>query len=350
MAQIVSTLGARFYNMPDKDIWFEKMEIVLTKAQRPSVTTILEVWPKGKEFWDWLASRMSYEEAIFERDMGGERGTRCHDTYENLAYGDTYSFEAYAEMYFRGQPEIAVPEWRKIEAFEQWHTDWGSPGVVTRRNGVPAIECALYSWEHGYAGTTDKVYTGGKFGSKRIMVDYKTSKGIWDSFWAQLAAYFVAWHEMGEEPIDGIAIFRPNAKKACGYDFEVIEDPKQIEEWFQDFLAAYRLWRRHRKRQKLPLDARTVFEVRDTVHIGKLAQRPAKKQAAWEPPKQYQQSGVNMETGEITRIKDATPQEREAMRKRVEIETSKFTGGINEYSAPQGADAPKKPKPKIHLA
>lgn len=285
--QIPSTAGARFYNLPDRATWMEQMKLVKTDRQEPSVTTKLSVWPKGRRYYKWLADQKDLAAAEDARDEGGLRGSRVHEVVENMKYGDKYGFEAYADKYFRGDHEAAVHEWQRISAYVEWYADYGQPTVVDRRSGIPAIECELYSWEHGYGGTTDTVYTGGKFGNMRVMVDYKTSIDIYLSFWAQLAAYDKAWSEMGEIPVDAIATLKLSCDSAGRpkYTFKMIEGRKEIDEYFLDFLASARLWERYREYEKLSTTERKVHHVEELLSIPKLAERPPKEQAAWEAPK-----------------------------------------------------------------
>ena len=292
MLYIPSTTGARFYNMPDRDIWMNEKRLVKTERQEPSVTTKLSVWPKGARFQNWLASQDDLFAAEKKRDEGGARGTRVHRAVEDMMYGDHYGFEAYADKYFSGETpeerqERAAHEWQRVTSFVNWWNDYDQPTIVHRRSGVPAIECEMYSWQHGFAGTTDAVYTGGKFGNLRVMVDYKTSVDIFDSFWAQLSAYFWAWHEMEEESIDAIA----SLKLACDskgqpkYVFKMIDSKKEIQARFEDFLACSRIWKRHREFEKKSTTERTMIAIEPLLKIDKLAERVVKEQEAWEMPK-----------------------------------------------------------------
>lgn len=314
LIQVPSTLGARFYNLPDKDIWINEKRLVKTARQEPSVTTKLSVWPKGRRYYKWLASKQDLEEAEQFRDEGGLRGSRVHNVVENLKYGDKYGFEAYADEYFRGDHEAAVNEWQRITAFVRWYEDYGCPEVIERRNGIPAIECELYSWQYGFGGTTDAVYTGGEFGNLRVMVDYKTSLDMYLHFWAQLAAYFWAWHEMEEEKIDAVAILmlHCDSNGEPKYKFKMMDSKKEIQEYFEDFLASSRLWKRYREYEKLSTTERKVHVVESLLSIGKLAERPPKEQEAWEAPK---------EILEQPKAEEPLPTK--------EVPAKKFTGGIN---------------------
>ena len=54
------------------------------------------------------------------------------------------------------------------------------------------IERKLYSRTHNYAGTTDLI---GVIGGVQYVIDYKTSKDIYDEYRMQLSAYVQAWEE-----------------------------------------------------------------------------------------------------------------------------------------------------------
>lgn len=263
MYQFSPTHGERFYNMPDAKIWFERREIVLTDQQEASVTTALSVWPKGEEFQRWMASKETYEDAIEERNKGGRRGTRVHKGIEAISRGEVLNFYEFRDTYHKGVDIAAYDEWRRLESFAEWHRDYGYPTIINRVTGKPALECTLYSWMYGFAGTTDIVVTGGHFGNAQVMIDFKTGKSIYLSFWAQLAAYRKAWHEMKENgQIDGIGILLFGGLGRKAYSFEYCQSEEEMEAFFLDFLAAQRIWRRENQKSSLRSGERTWGEVK----------------------------------------------------------------------------------------
>lgn len=261
------TSGERFYNMIDRDDWIKKKRFTITEQQAPSVTTVLSTWPKSEAYAAWLASKGSLDEALKERDAGGARGTRVHQNIERITKGEVLNFHEYKKEHFKGNDMLAYPEWRRLESFTKWHADMGYPKIINRRNGQPALECTLYSWEDLYAGTTDIIVTGGFFGSLKVMVDFKTGKGIYLSFWAQLCAYFKAWHEMKEEKLDAVGVLLFGGQSRRGYKFEMVSDMTQIEGWYLDFLAAYRIWNRENQKSTLSSDHRTWTDVRSAREV-----------------------------------------------------------------------------------
>lgn len=239
------TSGERFYNLIDADAWLGGGKEIITEAQVPSVTTILGIWPKSEEFHRWIASKEDYGQAIAERNAGARRGTRVHNHIERIVKGEVLDYHRFRDEFHRGDDFAAYDEWRRLESFAAWHKDMGYPTIVQRRvSPRPALECTLYSWKYGFAGTTDIVVTGGIFGNARVMIDFKTGKSIYDSFWAQLSAYRRAWMEMGECDIDAVGVLLFGGLGRKHYAFEICSDPEEIERWFQDFLASQRIWKR----------------------------------------------------------------------------------------------------------
>lgn len=255
------THGERFYNLIDKDKWFESFEEEIIDTQVPSVTTVLGVWPKGEEFQRWLASRETYADAVAERNAGGRRGKRVHEYIEKYIKGEPLVYHEFRNEFHRGDDFAAYDEWRRLESFVEWHEQMGYPNVVSFANGKPAIERTLYSWKHGYAGTADLVVTGGIFGSANVLIDFKTGKSIYLSFWAQTSAYARSWEEMGGDHIDaaGIILFGGLERKA--WKFEMVGE-SDIAPWCADFDAAHRIWRRENQKTGIRDGERWWGEVR----------------------------------------------------------------------------------------
>jgi len=305
------TSGERFYNMPDKDIWFEEKRIEITDDQAPSVTTLLGVWPKGREFMEWLAKQKTYGDAVSARNAGGARGSRVHQHIERIVKGEVLSFHEYKKEFHRDDDMLAYDEWRRLESFKEWHADMGYPTLVNRLTGKPALECTLYSWEFWFAGTTDIIVTGGHFGSARVMVDFKTGKSIYDSFWGQLGAYRRSWMEMGEGEIDAVGVLLFGGIDRKNYLFEMCQDEQELDEHFEDFLAAKRIWNRTNQKSSMRSGVRTwgeikscrrVFEVEDMLRLdqpamdGKFLEEDETPAWAKRPEYKHEHTGTELST------------------------------------------------------
>lgn len=105
-----------------------------------------------------------------------------------------------------------------------------------------ASEKKVYSEKYGYAGTFDFI---ARVGGKLVIGDLKTSSGIWDEYWLQLAAYQQAL----EEEFPGVKI-EDTMIIRCGKDgvFEVMSASEKKRNTFKEnikgFLAALALSRR----------------------------------------------------------------------------------------------------------
>ncbi len=91
-------------------------------------------------------------------------------------------------------------------------------------------EQIVYSKKHGYVGIFDRLAT---IRRKRVLIDYKTSKGVYPEYRLQLAAYRNAWEEETGEKIDQNLIL--HFDKDTG-DFRVIECD-EYEKDLKAFLA-----------------------------------------------------------------------------------------------------------------
>lgn len=101
-----------------------------------------------------------------------------------------------------------------------------------------ASEVQLVSEVHGYGGTLDIVArdTSGRL----VLVDIKSSKGLYESHFFQLAGYEHIWDENNEEQIDRRAIFRTGKLSEKKSDTE-IKWMGPMDTYFDVFLAQLNL-------------------------------------------------------------------------------------------------------------
>lgn len=121
------------------------------------------------------------------RDEAGDRGTLIHDAINKIAIEDAV-------------PDLdSVPEEFRpyIRAISLWWLDQ-EPEIIEQ-------EIIVASVTHSYAGRYDTVC---RIGEERLLVDFKTSKGIYEGHFEQLWLYEVARRELGMEPVDDMAIVR----------------------------------------------------------------------------------------------------------------------------------------------
>jgi hypothetical protein len=161
----------------------------------PSVTTILEAYPKDAGYFKWLKDAGTDADTI--RDEAGRRGSIVHELTERYDRGEEVSL-----LTGEGWPGYKMLEWSMFERYVDFSTRFEPEHLMVEQNFV--------SPELGYAGTIDRVM---ELGGKRYLVDIKTSNAIYDSYWLQLAAY-KELHFLNVESsrLDGVAILWLNAK------------------------------------------------------------------------------------------------------------------------------------------
>jgi len=84
-----------------------------------------------------------------------------------------------------------------INAFLEWYT--------THDVKFEASERIVFSRKHEYVGTCDAI---AQVDGKRYMIDYKTSKGIYNEMYAQVSAYYHAYMEETGDELDGALIIK----------------------------------------------------------------------------------------------------------------------------------------------
>ncbi len=125
---------------------------------------------------------------------------------------------------------------RGFEAFLSWE----------KKNHVEWLESEVevFSLKHGYAGRFDVI---AKVNGFRTLIDFKTSKGIWDEMSYQLCAYRQAYNENKDnEPLENLAILHLS-KETGEPTYKAIE--KNIERYtklFNSLTEAYYLMKNRR--------------------------------------------------------------------------------------------------------
>jgi hypothetical protein len=206
----------------------------------PSVTTILDAYPKSAAFYEWL-KRMG-EDADEVRDEAGRKGSQVHQLCEDYDRG----FECSILNEF-GQAQYKQIEWAMFERYVEF------------RNRFPyelvANELHYISPYHGFAGTLDRVF---RVDGKLILVDLKTSNALHNHFWLQMAAYKHLWDEVNSEKIDSIAILWLNAKTRTegtaktvqGSGWQLKAPEYGLDHYWKLFQSVYATWQEEYKGMK----------------------------------------------------------------------------------------------------
>lgn len=225
----IQFLDSRFYRTP-------------SGAFVPSVTTILEAYPKGAQFYEWIKKHGQDSDEI--RDEAGRRGSVVHEATEALDLGGELSL-----MTEDGEPKYRLSEWAMIGRYAEFRERFPAR--------IHAIEAKLASEELGYAGTLDRVMTMPD--GRTLLIDIKTSGSVWPSYWLQQAAYHELIHSTGfiaemfpngAVPEIGLAILWLNAKTRGegkgdaiqGAGWQLVEQPRPTAELLDLFRKTQSLW------------------------------------------------------------------------------------------------------------
>ena len=142
-----------------------------------------------------------------------------------------------------GKPKYSLEEWAMFERYVEFS--------VTHKPEHHLIEQTFISSGLGFAGTIDRVCT---IDGKTYVLDIKTSNGIYNSYWLQLAAYRQLYdasvlHGSNMPDIDGVAILWLNAKTRTagkkgdvqGKGWQMVSEFDTSKQWSL-FQAVQQLW------------------------------------------------------------------------------------------------------------
>ena len=215
----VNVLDSRFYRRDTK--------------YYPSVTSILNYFPKNQFFHSWLKD-VGHNSDIIANKAAGE-GTQVHNAVEAFINGEEITW---IDEY--GNVKYNLDVWRMILRFADfWNTH--KPELV-------AAEYHLFSDEHEYAGTADLIVR--MFGNLWLL-DLKTSNSLHTSYDLQLSAYATAWNETHDEKIThtGILWVKANTRsegkggriQGKGWELKMISDIEYNFKMFKNIQEIYKM-------------------------------------------------------------------------------------------------------------
>lgn len=201
----------------------------------PSVTTILQAYPKDAHFYTWL--KQVGESADDIRDEAGRRGSIVHNLTERYDAGEEISL-----INDFGTLDFKLSEWAMFERYIDFRNHHDIDIIHSEFN---LIDRGL-----GYAGTIDRVIT---INGRNVLVDIKTSNAVHEFYWLQLAAYYklLSQHYQSYNCVDDVAILWLNAKTRTYGKGDAIQGPgwqlifrdqDQRRKDFDLFNATHMLW------------------------------------------------------------------------------------------------------------
>lgn len=197
----------------------------------PSVTTILEAYPKDAGYFKWIKEVGSDADAI--RDAAGNRGSNVHHMTELIDEGMEVSL-----LNNDNVQQWSLQEWAMLGRYVEFRQRFPME--------ILAIEMQLISFQLGFAGTLDRL---AMMAGKKYILDIKTSNAIYPSYWLQIAAYKKMYEEISGEKVDGVGIVWLNAKTLTegkkgqiqGKGWQVILKEDTDKDW-QLFQHTHALW------------------------------------------------------------------------------------------------------------
>ena len=181
----------------------------------PRVTNILKIIAKGEKYDEWLRNQGQNSKAIMSE--AGDIGTSIHNRLEEIGKGIPMHIEALKPL-----------ERKWVGYFNEWRNEHISSFITTER--------PIHSVKERYAGTLDSIVT---LKDKRIaLLDYKTSKYIYDTHELQCCAYIKAYEEMVGTHIDTSFILRFDKNSGLLQVKEIVN----IDAQYEVFLHALKLW------------------------------------------------------------------------------------------------------------
>jgi hypothetical protein len=216
----VNILDTRYYTKDDK--------------YYPSVTSILQYFPKNKFFETWLKDVGHNADIIVKK--AADEGTQVHDAIERYLLGEKIEW-----LDESGYSKYSLDIWKMILKFHEFWTTY-KPTLIES-------EIHLFSDKFIYAGTCDLVV---EINNEKWLLDIKTSNSLHTSYNLQLAAYAQAWNELYEEKIDRVGILwlksskrgeDKKGKNIQGKGWEIYEPEKSIEENLKLFGYIHELYK-----------------------------------------------------------------------------------------------------------
>ena len=202
----------------------------------PSATTILEAYPKPYALIQWMKDVGSKADEI--RDNAGRRGSNVHQLTED--YDNGLECNLLDEF---GKPKYSLEEWNMFERYVDFSKLHNPEHLM--------IEQTFVNGKLGFAGTLDRIC---KIDGKVYVLDIKTSNGIYNSYWLQLAAYEQLYMDgvLADSiypDIDGVAILWLNAKTRTygkkdamqGPGWQMVTKDDRTKDW-DLFKSVQKLW------------------------------------------------------------------------------------------------------------
>lgn len=201
----------------------------------PSVTTILEAYPKGYGFMQWLKDLGSNADEVVKR--AGEQGSHIHDAIDRYLNKEELKWTDEND-----KENFTLEEWLMILKFVEFWTTYKPELLANEQDYVSEIL--------KFGGTMDLIC---RINKQVWLIDYKSGNAIYKSYEFQLSAYEELWNELNpKEKIVRRAVLHlrsmtrgsdKSGKVIQGKGWKLHEFERLHEEAFKIFNHVYALWK-----------------------------------------------------------------------------------------------------------
>lgn len=262
--EVVLVNGEKVYRITTDDERFYGREITNQETGvpeivwYPSVSWITSFYPKGIEYFKWLALK-GWDESEAIKHEAGNKGDKIHQACEvidikgNIMANDKFMNKERMEL-----EELGYDELEAIKSYQEWVDDV-KPQLLANEMTVFGKN-EITDW----AGTLDRIY---RIDKQIWIVDLKSSNSIWPSYKIQVSAYSGAdidYKMLGitdeEWQARKLAILRLGYKynKIKKYKFDEVEDLQDL------FLSTCKIWKQENpdskpKQKDFPLSIKSEW-------------------------------------------------------------------------------------------
>jgi len=194
----------------------------------PSVTWIAGFYPKGIQFYKWLADK-GWDESQAIKSAAGDKGSKVHYAIEDMITNkkEVKIDDKYINPSTGVAEELTPEEYFCLMSFRNWFNET-KPKVL-------ANEITGFNDKLGYAGTCDLIC---EINGQKWLIDFKTGQNVWPEWEIQISAY--RHFDLALANDCKLAILQigylKNKVKNIGFKFTEVEDQ------FSLFLAARQMW------------------------------------------------------------------------------------------------------------
>lgn len=216
-------------------ITFSDLRFYLNKEGEfiPSVTTILDAYPKSAYLMNWIKTQ-GLEGEDYKKERGNV-GDAVHRLTEEYDKGEPIDIREELKI----NPKFSAEIWSMVTKYIEFREAYPELEVVVNEQQI--ID------EH-WAGTIDRIFHY-KPSNTYWLVDLKTSSAIHKRDWLQVAAYAHSRRKIYKTKISKIAILHLRAKtrtihrsKFQGKGWRLESQPIPESELFDLFLKVVDLW------------------------------------------------------------------------------------------------------------